>query len=168
MLFGSLSDDDVRQIAALVEALDHSGFDSLQLQVGEVKLTLGKGAVPTVVAPVAAPVAVAPRSTDLPALAPVEAPRSTAAVAAPGPAADGTVAIVAPILGMFYACPEPGAQPFVTVGAAVAEDSTVALIEVMKVFNAARAGVSGVVTEVCVKDCTYVEYGQVLFRVRPA
>jgi acetyl-CoA carboxylase biotin carboxyl carrier protein len=46
------------------------------------------------------------------------------------------------------------------------EDTTVGLIEVMKTFNAVRAGVDGVVTEVCVQDTQLVEYGDVLFRVR--
>ncbi|MBI2317524.1 MAG: pyruvate carboxylase subunit B, partial [Betaproteobacteria bacterium] len=85
-----------------------------------------------------------------------------------GPAADGTVAIVAPIMGRFYAKPEPGAAPFVSVGAQVSADSTVGLIEVMKVFTAVRAGVAGVITEICVQDAEFIEYGHVLFRVRPA
>ena len=71
-------------------------------------------------------------------------------------------------MGRFYAKPEPGAAPFVSVGAEVNPDTTVALIEVMKVFTAIRAGVHGVVTEVCVQNEQYIEYGQILFRVRPA
>jgi len=53
------------------------------------------------------------------------------------------------------------------VGAQLAPDSTVCLIEVMKVFTAVRAEVRGVVTEICVRDEQFVEYGQILFRVRP-
>ncbi len=71
------------------------------------------------------------------------------------------------MMGRFYAKPEPGAAPFVSVGAKVSADSTVGLIEVMKVFTAVRAGVHGVVTEICVQDEQLVEYGQVLFRIRP-
>jgi acetyl-CoA carboxylase biotin carboxyl carrier protein len=82
-------------------------------------------------------------------------------------AREGTVEIVAPLLGRFYAQPEPGAPPFVTVGAAVTEETTVGLIEVMKTFHAVPAGVNGVVTEICVQDAQFIEYGQVLFRVRP-
>jgi len=49
----------------------------------------------------------------------------------------------------------------------VSADSTVGLIEVMKVFTAVRAGVDGVITEICVQDAEFIEYGHVLFRVRP-
>ena len=71
------------------------------------------------------------------------------------------------MIGRFYAKPEPGAAPFVSVGTEVTPDSTVALIEVMKVFTAVRAGVKGVVAEICVQDEQLVEYGQVLIRIRP-
>lgn len=70
-------------------------------------------------------------------------------------------------MGRFYAKPDPGAAPFVTIGDEVNEDTTVALIEVMKVFNAVPAGIRGVVTEICVQDTEIIEYGQVIFRVRP-
>jgi acetyl-CoA carboxylase biotin carboxyl carrier protein len=78
------------------------------------------------------------------------------------------VDIKSEIMGMFYAQPEPGAPPFISIGAEVKEDTTVCLIEVMKTFNAIPAGVRGVVTEVCIENAQLVEYGQVLFRVRPA
>jgi acetyl-CoA carboxylase biotin carboxyl carrier protein len=68
---------------------------------------------------------------------------------------------------MFYAQPEPGSPPFVSIGAEVKEDTTVCLIEVMKTFNAMTAGVQGVITEICAESAQMVEYGQVLFRVRP-
>ena len=168
-----LSDDEVRQITVLVESLEKSAFDFLQVELGDLKLTIGKGAAPPETgtaravsaapqAPVEAPSAPAPAA---PAPAPAAAPDQSKAAAA---AADGTVAIVAPKMGRFYAKPEPGAAPFVSVGAQLAPDTTVCLIEVMKVFTAVRAEVRGVVTEICVRDEQFVEYGQILFRVRPA
>jgi len=179
--FDSLSDEDVRQIARLVETLDRSTFDYLQVDVGDMKVTIGKGAqVPGLGAapgvPAAAVSAASPGVAAPPANVPAAA-AAPAAVAPPAPAQaetgkgtsqDGTVTIVAPLMGRFYAKPEPGAAPFVTVGAEVNPDSTVGLIEVMKVFTAVRAGVSGVVTEICVQDAEFIEYGHVLFRVRPA
>ena len=75
--------------------------------------------------------------------------------------------IVVPLIGRFYTQSEPGGPPFVSVGSEVTEDMTVGLIEVMKTFNAVRAGVDGVFTEICVQDTQLVEYGDVLFRVRP-
>jgi acetyl-CoA carboxylase biotin carboxyl carrier protein len=169
--FDSLNDDEVRQISQLVETLDRSTFDFLQLEVGNLKVTIGKGNAPPGIG-AAAPSVTAPQPPAAPAAAPA------AVTAAPGPSApavanevradDGTVTIVAPLMGRFYAKPEPGAAPFVSVGAEVNADTTVGLIEVMKVFTAVRAGISGVVTEICVQDAEFIEYGHVLFRVRPA
>ena len=165
----SLSDDEVRQISLLVETLDRSSFDFLQLDVGNLKVTIGKGnAPPGMGAAVPAPSVTAPPVAAVPA-AVAAAPVAPARAAADAVRAqDGTVTIVAPLMGRFYAKPEPGAAPFVSVGAEVTADTTVGLIEVMKVFTAVRAGVSGVVTEICVQDAEFIEYGHVLFRVRPA
>ena len=77
------------------------------------------------------------------------------------------VEIKSPLMGMFYAQAEPGAAPFVTVGATVEADTTVGLVEVMKTFNGVSAGVRGKIVEVCAPDGQLVEYGQVLFRVLP-
>ncbi len=176
----SLTDDEVRQIALLVETLDRSTFDFLQLDVGGLKVTIGKGSPP--------PTAGTPLGTHAaPSVPAHQAPTTTATAAAAeiltavavhnappqaaridGPAQDGTVTIVAPMMGRFYARPEPGAAPFVAVGDEITADTTVALIEVMKVFTAVRAGVSGVITEICVQDAQFVEYEHVLFRVRLA
>ena len=167
-----LNDEEVRQIAQLVETLDKSSFDFLELQVGNIKVTLGKGEPPrsnsgthAAPAPVAAPVA-QPQAQPAPAApAPAAAP---AAKQAASRAPDGTVPIASPMMGMFYAQAEPGAPPFVKVGDEVREDTTIALIEVMKTFTAVPAGVRGVVTEICVENAQLVEYGQALFRVRAA
>ena len=72
------------------------------------------------------------------------------------------------MIGRFYSQPEPGAAPYVTVGASVEADTTVCLVEAMKMFNAVHAGMRGTIAQVCVQDAALVEYGQVLFRVRPA
>lgn len=166
-----LSEDDVRQIALLVEALGQSSLDYLQIEIGGTKLTIGKGDTPVVVTPsVPSPPVAAPlQPPAAPAPVAAAAPEPTRPVETPAPAEDdGTVVITAPIMGRFFAKPDPASAPFVTVGSEVAEDTTVALIEVMKVFNAVRAGVRGVITEICVQDAEIIEYGQVMFRVRPA
>jgi len=166
-----LSEDEVQQISRIIDTLNHSTFDYLQLEFGALKLTIGKGgqigaqggvpgsaAAPApVAAPAAAPAAVAP-SAATPA----------AAVSADVPLAAGEVAITASMIGRFYSQPEPGAAAYVSVGTAVREDSTVGLVEAMKMFNAVHAGVNGVITRICVQDAALVEYGQVLFHVRPS
>ena len=164
-----LSEDEVRQISRIIDTLNHSTFDYLQLEFGALKLTIGKGAqvgapssapAPTpVAASVAAPAAVAAAAPSAPASAPASADV---------PLAAGEVAITASMIGRFYSQPEPGAAAYVSVGATVREDSTVGLVEAMKMFNAVHAGVNGVVTRICVQDAALVEYGQVLFHVRPS
>lgn len=167
-----LSEEELRQIAAIVEALDRSSLTFLQLQIGDMSLTIGKGDGPlplTATAspvPAAAPAPVAAAAPARAAPAPAQAAPKPAAKAAPA-AEPGTVAIVAPIGGRFYAKPDPGAPPFVTLGAEIDASTTVALIEVMKVFNAIPAGIDGTVAQVCVEDAQIVEAGQALFRVRP-
>jgi len=167
--FDLLSENEVRQITSLVDTLEQSTFDFLQLELGDMKLTIGKGNAPVPagsavaqVAPAVAAVAAAPVSVALAAPA-----AAVPATKSESPDQDGTIAVVAPIMGRFYAKPEPGAAAFVSLGATVDADASVGLIEVMKVFNAVRAGVSGVVTEICVQDAQFIEYGQVLFRIRP-
>lgn len=163
----SLNEDHVRQLGQIIETLERSSFDFLQLEVGELKVTVGKGGA---VAPEAARTA-NPAPATPPTPPPAAPPAPTAESAPPPPAAaaprPGTVDVTSPILGVFYARPEPGADAFVTVGAHVAEDSTVGLVEVMKTFNAVPAGVRGTIVEVCAPDAQLVEYGQVLFRVAP-
>jgi len=83
------------------------------------------------------------------------------------PSNDGLHPIVAPMLGVFYRAPAPGATPFVEVGAKVEATTVVCLIEVMKMMNAVPAGVAGTIVEVCAANAEAVEYGATLFRVEP-
>ena len=165
-----LTEDDVLHILKLI---DESKFDYFQLEVGELKITVSKGEpIPISSSPASAPVSQSPKA------AVVEAPKATPAAPAPSPltaaanieakaAAEGLLPITAPLLGTFYVAPEPGAPPFVQVGSAITEDTTVGLIEVMKVFNSVRANVKGTVTQVVAQNGQFVEYGQTLFLVKP-
>jgi acetyl-CoA carboxylase biotin carboxyl carrier protein len=74
--------------------------------------------------------------------------------------------IVSPTVGTFYAAPEPGADPFVQVGAQLQESTIVCVLEAMKLFNEVEAGVTGQVVELLVKDGDFIEYGQPLFLVK--
>jgi acetyl-CoA carboxylase biotin carboxyl carrier protein len=166
----ALNEEHVRQIGRIIEVLERSTFDFLQVEVGELKVTVGKGNIPVSAAtpPPMRPVVEAPPATM---------PQATSAAAQASPTVQqapssnsghqGVVEIKSPIMGMFYAQPEPGAPPFVAVGSNVREDTTVALVEVMKTFNAVTAGVRGRIVDVCVQNGELVEFGQVLFRVAP-
>ena len=142
-----LTDEDVREI---LELIDKSRFDYFEIEYRGLRLTVSKS-------PLASP----------PALSAPAAP-------APGPGPrgrrdipDGLAAIPAPMVGTFYVAPEPGAAPFVRPGDRVEPDTTVGLIEVMKVFTAVAAGVSGAIEEVLAGNAEGVEYGEPLFLVRP-
>jgi acetyl-CoA carboxylase biotin carboxyl carrier protein len=86
---------------------------------------------------------------------------------APSPAGSGLKEVRSPMVGTFYAQPEPGAEPYVRIGSRVTSGQTVCIIEAMKIMNEIEAEVTGVVREVLVDDASPVEYGQVLFRVDP-
>jgi acetyl-CoA carboxylase biotin carboxyl carrier protein len=78
------------------------------------------------------------------------------------------VAVVSPLLGVFYRAPKPGEPPFVNLGDAVEEDTVVGIIEVMKLMNTVRAGVRGEVIAIPAQNGELVEYGETLMRVRQA
>jgi len=172
---GVLSEADIRQLALLIESLERSTFDFLQLEVGDLKVVIGKGDGPIrFEASAMAASSAQPGAAPAPAAAVVARTPATATPVPPPVAAetisphDGTFEVTAPLLGVFYAQSEPGAPPFVTVGSQVNEDTTVALIEVMKTFNAVPAGMRGTIGEVCAQNAQMVEFGQVLYRIRPA
>lgn len=73
--------------------------------------------------------------------------------------------ITSPMVGTYYMCAAPDAPAFVKVGDEVREDSVVCIIEAMKVMNEIKAGVSGVVKEILVKNGSPVEFGTKIIRV---
>ena len=81
--------------------------------------------------------------------------------------APGLVRIEAPMVGTFYRAPEPGANPFVSVGDVVAAGQTLCILEAMKLMNEVKADIEAVVRKVCVENAQPVEYGQVLFELEP-
>ena len=144
-----LTDEDVREI---LELIDGSQFDYFEIEYRGLRLTVSK-----------TPVAAAPATAAAPPARPAPAPATRQEREIP----DGLAAIPAPMVGTFYVAPEPGAAPFVSAGERVEPDTTVGLIEVMKVFTAVAAGVSGAIEEVLAGDAEGVEYGEPLFLVRP-
>jgi acetyl-CoA carboxylase biotin carboxyl carrier protein len=161
----SLTAADVAEIMRLVE---QSGFDSLTLEMDGIKLSLrrggsAEGAVLAETAPGAGAGPVQPQPQP-----PTVKPAPPVVTAAPAVADPNLHEVTAPLLGTFYRSPKPGAPPFVEVGAQVVEETIVAIIEVMKLMNTVRAGVSGTVAEILVADGALAEYGETLLRVRKA
>jgi biotin carboxyl carrier protein len=86
----------------------------------------------------------------------------------PAPVAvNGLVDVTAPMVGTFYRAPAPGEPPFVEVGSPVEEGTQVCILEVMKLLSSVVAGAHGTVAEVCRKNGEAVQYGDVLFRIKP-
>jgi acetyl-CoA carboxylase biotin carboxyl carrier protein len=79
----------------------------------------------------------------------------------------GAVAVAAPLLGIYYRAPKPGDAPFVEVGDQVTPDSIVGIIEVMKLMNTVRAGVSGEVLRIDTRNGELVEFGETILFVKP-
>lgn len=160
---GSTGDTfDVRRIRRLVELMNEFDLSEIDLRQQDHRIRLRRGVeVPFVEAPApsAAPRAVAPA-------APAPAP-TTPAKAEPAASADdkNVVAIKSPMVGTFYRSPSPEAGPFVKVGDHVGPETTVCVIEAMKVFNELPAECSGQIVAVLVENGEPVEFGQPLFRV---
>jgi acetyl-CoA carboxylase biotin carboxyl carrier protein len=152
-----LSDDDIREILRII---DESELDELSIETESFSLHVRKGA---------AAVEDARSGSGREELLPDRAPPSaaSAAPAAPPDGSDGLVAIPSPMLGTFYRAEAPGAAPFVEVGAKVGPETTVCIIEVMKMMNSVPAGVSGTIAEIVAENGQLVEYGDPLFRVTP-
>jgi acetyl-CoA carboxylase biotin carboxyl carrier protein len=151
---------DPKEIRELIELVSRSNFSKFELEREGFKLKLTKEQLSAGPPPVA--VSAAP-TVEAPALPVVTAPAE-----APAPAKDaGLVDMNSPIVGTFYAAPSPDAPPFVEVGTLVKKGQVVCIVEAMKVMNEIECEVSGEVAEVLVTNGQPVEYGEVLFRVRP-
>jgi acetyl-CoA carboxylase biotin carboxyl carrier protein len=177
-ILGVLNEKDVETITTLIDKLEVSSFNFLKLENQDIKIVIGKNgvtetvenSVQTNVQNVVKVEQVEPQQvTNLEAAAAIEVPvEETVVVEAQQEAntEEGIVTIDAVTTGIFYAQSEPGAAPYVKVGDSVQEDSTVGLIEIMKVYSSIAAGVTGVITEIHVEDAELVEVGQPLFTVK--
>ncbi len=146
-----LTISDVRRIISI---LDASPFDELELEVGDFKLALRRSSHS--------------RSATAPANGESAPTRAAARIpASPRPApASGDSEIKAPMFGIFYRAPKPGAPPFVEVGAKVEPDTVIGIIEVMKLMNSISAERAGEIVEIAAADGSTVELGQTLMRLR--
>jgi acetyl-CoA carboxylase biotin carboxyl carrier protein len=155
---------DVKRLAELLRESPEIGSIELKGWFGTgvvITRTNGFGPpLPVLSAYPAAPVVAQPSPPALPA---GSAPTPGEAAKAPA----GLKEIKSPMVGTFYAAPEPGSEPYVKVGSRVNPGRTVCIIEAMKIMNEIEAEFGGVIREVLVEDSQPVEFGQVLFRVDP-
>jgi acetyl-CoA carboxylase biotin carboxyl carrier protein len=155
---------DLKDIKAIIDLMRKNNLSEFELERQEFKIKLKRAASgpPAVEEPgyyPAAPATPAPLS-----LSAAAAPAAAAAAAAE-PAG---LEIESPMIGTFYRAPSPESQPYVEVGSEVNPETIVCLIEAMKVMNEIKAEVKGVVTHILAENAKPVEFGQPLFRIRPA
>ncbi len=162
---------DFREIKRIVELMDQHGLSVFKLEQGETKLELKKGGDLDVKA-IQNWLASAPAPQYAPAYHAAPAPAAAGAPAA-APLAEGGLPanvkeITSPMVGTFYSASSPDAEPFAKVGTKISADSTVCIIEAMKVMNEIKADISGEIVEVLIENGTAVQYGEPLFRVKTA
>ena len=170
---------NLRQIQELIKFVAKSGATEVDLEIGDVKLSIksppkGKPVVPEVIHNQFLPPVQAP---------PVQAPpaHSSSAVTTIDQSNDNQqkneelleenknyITFKAPIIGTFYRRPAPEKDAFVNVGDTVSEGSVLGIIEAMKLFNEIESEVSGKIVKVLVDDMSPVEYNQPLFLIDPA
>ena len=155
---------EMEQIDKLADLMERHGLTRVRLEEGDgsaVELECQPAAVVAAAAPTSAAAQAAP-AVVMPAPTPGN---SGAQPSAPDPD-DGTTAVTAPMVGVFYAAPSPGAEPFVKVGSQVHKGDTLCVIEAMKLMNEVTAERDGEVVEVCATDGELVEFGRCLMRIR--
>lgn len=155
---------DSKRLAEIADVMEDRGLTRVRVEEPDgtaVELERASAAQPVAVpmpmpsamaAPVAAPAA-------MPA-----APEPTAQAPSPAPEPKGTE-VTAPMVGVFYAAPAPGDEPFVHAGSKVKAGETLCIIEAMKVLNEVTAEADGEVLEICVADGDLVEFGSCLMRI---
>ena len=151
---------EIKELIALIRKNDLSEF-SLEQEGFKITLKRGGEFQQVITAPAFAP---APISIA-PAAAPAAALTAPAASASSG-GNSGDRDLPSPMVGTFYSAASPDSAPFVTVGQQVTPETTICIIEAMKVMNEIKAETSGVITEILAENGKPVQYGQALFRIR--
>ena len=148
---------DIRKIKKLIELLEESNVEELEIKEGEESVRISR-AQPNKHAQYQMPVGMAP------AVAPVAAPLPVAAAPAPeaAPVAPTGHTVTSPMVGTFYRSPSPSAAPFAEVGQTVNAGDPICIVEAMKMMNQIEADKSGVIKSILVEDGQPVEFDQPL------
>ncbi len=152
-------DADVQKIKDLIKIMKENDLVKIDIKHGDDRISLRRAEPPQPAA------MTGPILTSLPG--------AVAAAAVPGelpaaaPPRDDLLEIKSPIVGTFYEAPSPDSDPYVETGTHVDPQMVVGIIEAMKVMNEIKAEVSGTIVERRVANGQAVEYGQVLFKVKP-
>lgn len=148
---------DLKEIKQIVDLMKRSGLTEFEIEEQDLKLRICRQSETA-----AAPMAVA--QAPVPAPAPV--PSAAAPAEAPAKDDPSLHVIKSPMVGTFYRAPSPDSSPFVDAGSRIKNETTLCIIEAMKVMNEIQAEVSGTISEILVENGESVEYGQPLFKVK--
>ena len=153
---------NIKQIKALAQILAQNELSALEINEGETHIRLER----TVAQPAAqaGAVLVAPPMPAAAAQSAQEAPAS-APVEDPGVDFNDVFEAKSPLVGVFYAAPSPGAEPFVRVGSRVKKGDVLCIVEAMKLMNEIQAERDGEIVDICAHDGDVVEFGQTLFKL---
>lgn len=147
---------DIKLISALADLLNEKEMHEIEVEEGDMRIHMARGASYTAPMPVqAAPIAAAPAA----------APAAAVAETASAPVTAGT-AITSPMVGTAYFSPAPGADPFVKVGDTIKTGQTIMIVEAMKTMNQIPATHDGVVAAINVEDGQPVEFGETLITLK--
>lgn len=149
---------DARLVRRLADILTETGLSEIEVEHAGLKIRVAKTLT-------AAPVQAVYAAPATPAQAHAAAPAPSASAAEPAPARAAGDAVKSPMVGTVYLQPEPGAEPFVKVGDAVAAGQTLMIIEAMKTMNPIPAPKAGKVTAILVEDGQPVEFGEPLVAI---
>lgn len=161
---------DLALLERMVKLMSQHDLSTVDVRNGDRRVVLKRGAT---LPAASAPLVYAAPPAQPAGGAPVQAATASSGsvASAPPPASSdsdaGLIPIKSPMVGTFYAAPSPDAKPFVQVGSVVDEDTDVCVIEAMKVFNTIKAECRGTIAKVLVANGSTVEFGQVLFLVKP-
>jgi acetyl-CoA carboxylase biotin carboxyl carrier protein len=150
---------DIRKIKKLIEMLEESQLNEIEITEGEESIRLSRsGPVAQMLAPPAMMPAMPAAYTADPAISTPVASASTGE-----PASDSGSTVCSPMVGTFYASPNPDSNAYVELGSQVTAGDTLCMIEAMKIFNQVEAEVSGIVRKILKSSGDPVEFGEVLF-----
>jgi acetyl-CoA carboxylase biotin carboxyl carrier protein len=149
---------DIRKLKELVKLMVNNDLAEIDLRDPDEQVTLRRHGENVVV----------PQVSPTQAVPVVQAAPAAAAVAAPAaPATMTGEEVTSPMVGTFYVAADPDAPAFIKVGDTVSKDTTMCIIEAMKIFNEIKAQCAGTVTQVLVENGEAVEFGQPLYIVTP-
>ena len=150
---------DIRKVKKLIELLEESGIDELEIKEGEESVRISRHSKTP------AQQFYAPAPMQAPAAAPVAAtPVATIAEAPAAPKLNGFV-VKSPMVGTFYRTPAPTSPAFVEVGQTVKVGDTICIVEAMKMMNHIQAEKAGVIESILVENGQPVEFDQPLFTI---